>query len=101
MSLRVHNVKRGAPIQVWLDGAPAQAYLGETVATVLWANGRMTFRHTPRGHAPRGLFCGIGLCHDCLVTVDGVPNVRACLTPIRPGMRIETDASLVANVERE
>lgn len=77
------------PFTVTVDGEPALAYPGETVATVLLALGRRAFRHTPHG-APRGLFCGMGVCYDCLVTVDGQPDVRACVTAVQPGMAIET-----------
>jgi len=59
------------------------------VATVLLAMGRRAFRRTGNG-APRGLFCGMGICFDCLVTVDGRPNVRACMTTVQPGMVVET-----------
>jgi predicted molibdopterin-dependent oxidoreductase YjgC len=78
-----------SPLSVTVDGEPTQAYPGETVATVLLAMGRRTFRHTAHG-APRGLFCGMGVCYDCLVTVDGQPEVRACMTAVQPGMVIET-----------
>jgi NADH dehydrogenase/NADH:ubiquinone oxidoreductase subunit G len=77
-------------VTVTVDGDPVQAYPGETVATVLLAAGRRTFRHTDQLHAPRGLFCGMGVCFDCLVTVDGQPNVRACVTPVHAGMVVET-----------
>ena len=97
--LRVPGVPRGEGIEVWLDGVPVDAYAGETIATVLWAAGRRSFRRTPGG-APRGLYCGMGLCHECLVTVDGVPNVRACMTPVRPGMRIDTGAANQVASER-
>jgi predicted molibdopterin-dependent oxidoreductase YjgC len=81
----------GSPmVTVTVDGDPVQAYPGETVATVLLAAGRQTFRHTDQLHAPRGLFCGMGVCFDCLVTVDGQPNVRACVTPVHAGMVVET-----------
>ena len=81
----------GSPmLTVSVDGEPAEAYPGETVATLLLALGRQTFRHTVHLHAPRGLFCGMGVCFDCLVTVDGQANVRACMTPVRAGMTIET-----------
>ena len=81
----------GSPVlTVSVDGEPVQAYPGETVATVLLAAGRQTFRHTDHLHAPRGLFCGMGVCFDCLVTVDGQPNVRACVTPVHAGMVVET-----------
>lgn len=72
-----------------LDGVPLPAYLGETVAGALLASGRRAWRYTGHGQ-PRGLFCGIGLCFDCLVTVNGTPNVRACLTPVAAGMVVET-----------
>jgi len=77
-------------LTVSVDGEAAEAYPGETVATLLLALGRRTFRHTDHLHAPRGLFCGMGVCFDCLVTVDGQPNVRACITPVHAGMAIET-----------
>ena len=81
----------GSPmVTVTVDGDPVQAYPGETVATVLLAAGRRTFRHTDQLHAPHGLFCGMGVCFDCLVTVDGQANVRACMTPVQAGMTIET-----------
>ena len=76
-------------LTVRVDGEPVLAFAGESVATVLLALGRRTFRHTGHG-APRGLFCGMGVCFDCLVTVDGVENVRACLTAVAEGMAIET-----------
>lgn len=77
------------PFTVTVDGESAPAYPGETVAAVLLALGRRTFRHTAHA-APRGLFCGMGVCYDCLVTVDGQPDVRACVTIVQPGMVIET-----------
>lgn len=83
------NVQRGPSVQLEVDGEPVQAYEGETVAAALLAAGRPIFRHTPKGQ-PRGIFCGIGICFDCLVTVDGQPNVRACITPVRQGMIVRT-----------
>src|SRR5512137_3050948 len=80
-----------APVAVIVDGEPVQAYPGETVATVLLATGRQTFRHTDHLHVPRGLFCGMGVCFDCLVTIDGLRDQRACMTPARPGMRVQLD----------
>jgi hypothetical protein len=58
---------------------------GDTLAACLMRAGRLAFRRTRRGE-PRGVYCGIGICHDCLATVDGTPNVRACITTARPGM---------------
>ncbi len=80
---------RDETITIIVDGAPVIAHRGETIAGALLATGRRAWRYTRRGQ-PRGLFCGIGVCFDCLVTVDGVPNVRACLTPVAEGMVIHT-----------
>lgn len=89
-NLRLPAIERGPAVSIELDGQPVQAYAGESVAAVLLANGRRVLRHTDKSGAPRGVFCGIGVCFDCLVTVDGVPNVRACMTPVRQGMIVET-----------
>lgn len=84
------SVERGRPIVVKVDGRQVAAFEGETVAAVLLAEGLFGFRHTAKMQQPRGIFCGMGICYDCLVTVDGVPNVRACVTPTRQGMVVET-----------
>jgi predicted molibdopterin-dependent oxidoreductase YjgC len=82
---------RGVPVAVEVDGARVEAFPGETVGTVLVAAGRRGFRRTERLGAPRGLYCGIGLCFDCLVWVEGTGRVRACQTPVAAGMRIRTE----------
>jgi predicted molibdopterin-dependent oxidoreductase YjgC len=81
------GVERGPRVAVTLDGRPVEAYEGETVAAVLFAEGIAATRTTVSG-APRGVYCGIGLCFDCLVVVDGVPNTRACMTLVRDGMEV-------------
>jgi len=78
------------PLAVTVDGEAVQAYAGESVATVLLALGRRGFRHTDKNHEPRGIYCGMGICFDCLVTVNGMENVRACMTLVEEGMVIET-----------
>jgi predicted molibdopterin-dependent oxidoreductase YjgC len=83
-------VKRGQRVHLTIDGQIVQSHTGETVAAVLLLSGRRGFRHTKGNHAPRSLFCGMGICFDCLVTIDGVPNTRACLTPVAEGMVVET-----------
>lgn len=77
-------------VTITVDGLPVQAFLGETIAGALLAKGQRAWRRTCQGE-PRGLFCGIGICFDCTVTVDGLPNVRACLTPVADGMVVETE----------
>ncbi len=83
-------IERGRPVTLDVDGAPLEAFCGESVAAALLAAGRRTLRTTSRRGEPRGLFCGIGLCFDCVMTIDGRPNVRACRTPVRDGMRVRT-----------
>ena len=75
---------------VLVDGREVEAREGDTVAAVLVRDGRTSWRRTRHGDAPRGLFCGIGACQDCLVTVDGVAGVRACLAAAAPGCAITT-----------
>lgn len=84
------GVERGRQIEIEVDGERLVAFEGETVAAALIASGRRTLRHTARHDAPRGIFCGMGVCFDCLMTVDGVPNTRTCMTLAAPGMKVQT-----------
>jgi glycine/D-amino acid oxidase-like deaminating enzyme len=77
----------GRTISFQFDGQRIDALEGETVAAALSAAGVTTFRHTASG-APRGLFCGMGACFDCVVTVDGRIGQRACLTGVAEGMKV-------------
>jgi predicted molibdopterin-dependent oxidoreductase YjgC len=86
--LRTSGIGRGAPISIYVDGREVPTFEGETVLAALWAQGEHTLHTTARTHEPRGFFCGMGVCFDCLVTVDGTFSVRACLEPVRPGMQI-------------
>jgi glycine/D-amino acid oxidase-like deaminating enzyme len=81
-----------APARITLDGAPIEAVPGETVAAALLAAGVRDFC---RGHgdAPRGPFCGMGVCHDCLVTIDGAPSQRACMVKLRDGMAVRRQST--------
>jgi aerobic-type carbon monoxide dehydrogenase small subunit (CoxS/CutS family) len=78
------------PFTVTLDGRDIEALPGQTVAAALWAAGVMSWRTTRGEGRPRGVFCGIGVCYDCLVTVNDRPNQRACLVPLHPGDAIRT-----------
>ncbi len=84
------GIERGSPIQIEVDGRALQAYEGETIAAAMIASGITSFRHTAKHSSPRGIFCGMGVCFDCLMTVDGVPNVRSCITKVREGMKVRT-----------
>ncbi|MFJ1866212.1 (2Fe-2S)-binding protein [Streptomyces sp. NPDC101733] len=79
-----------ATYPITFDGRELPAQEGQSVAAVLWAAGILAWRTTREGGAPRGVFCGIGACHDCLVTVNGHPGRRACLVPARPGDTVTT-----------
>ncbi|MFE4058420.1 (2Fe-2S)-binding protein [Streptomyces sp. NPDC059096] len=72
------------------DGAPVEAEAGQSVAAALIAAGHRSWRRTRTGGEPRGVFCGIGVCFDCLVTVNGRPGRRACLVEAAPGDRVTT-----------
>jgi predicted molibdopterin-dependent oxidoreductase YjgC len=73
-----------------VDGEPLEFTEGQTVAAALVAAGRVAWRTTRVGRRPRGVFCGIGVCFDCLVTIDGAAGQRACLIPARAGMTVTT-----------
>jgi hypothetical protein len=83
--LEFAGARPGPPFEVTFDGRRIEALPGRTVAAVLWAAGVTSWRTTRGGGSPRGVFCGIGVCFDCLVTVNGRPGQRACLVPARPG----------------
>jgi hypothetical protein len=73
-----------APFEITLDGKPIPALPGQSVAAALWAAGVLSWRTTRREGRPRGAFCGIGSCFDCLATINSRANQRACLIPARP-----------------
>ncbi len=81
---------KGETVTIIVDGQSLPAREGEPIAAALYANGIRTTRYSSRSGEPRGPFCMIGRCTECAMTVDGVPNVRTCLTPVRDGMVVET-----------
>ncbi len=84
------ELEKKAEVPIVVDGKTLFAREGETVAAALLANGIRVFRHTAKRHEPRGLFCGIGQCTDCVMEIDGVPNQRTCMTIVRDGMQVRT-----------
>ena len=89
-------VVRSRSIRVSFAGRPVTALEGETVAAALTAAGIRTLRTNERGE-PRGVFCGMGVCFDCLVRIDGKAGQRACMTKVAEGMRIQPDAGPVVH----
>ncbi len=87
---RVPGRARGREVCLRVDGRPVRAFEGESVAAALFAAGQRVLRTAPQTGAPRGVYCGIGLCFECVMVVDGRPGVRTCRTPVRDGMRIDS-----------
>jgi hypothetical protein len=85
---RLYSIERGRRVQIVVDGVSVAAYEGECVAAALLAARRRVLRVSPRRGEPRGMYCGIGLCFECVMPIDGRPAVRTCQTPVRDGMRI-------------
>ncbi len=88
---------RAETVTFTFDGAAMTAEPGQTVGAALLAAGIRSWRRTRSGGRPRGLFCGIGACFDCLVDVNGDRAVRACLVPVREGDQVRTSASVGAD----
>ena len=71
------------------EGRPIAVEPGQSIAAALWQSGVRSWRRTRHGDRPRGLFCGIGVCFDCLVVVNGAGGQRACLVEARDGDVVE------------
>lgn len=84
------RAERGKKITLTVDGKTVPAFEGEPIAAALLASGHRVFRHTTKRKEPRGVFCALGRCTDCVMTVDGQPNIRTCVTPARNGMIVRT-----------
>jgi len=81
-------------VYIKVDGNKIEAIEGEPILAALLANGIKVCRYTKKRNEPRGLFCAIGRCTDCVMTVNSVPNVRTCVTLVEEEMRIETQRGL-------
>ena len=83
-----HLTDRDRPVVFEFNGREFQAYEGDTIASALYAAGVRIFSRSFKYHRSRGLLCVAGACPNCLMSVDGVPNVRACSTRVEEGMRV-------------
>lgn len=81
-------------VEITVDGKTIKAKEGEPILAALLSNNIIINRYTLKRKEPRGLFCGIGQCTDCAMVVDGTPNVRTCITPVKAGMIVETQHGL-------
>jgi predicted molibdopterin-dependent oxidoreductase YjgC len=78
-----------APVRITVDGLEVACRAGDSVAAALFASGRDACRDTVVNDVPRGPYCMMGVCYDCLVTIDGRPNRQACMTQVEQGMKVE------------
>lgn len=81
-------------VTIIVDGKEIPAEEGEPILSALLASGIKVSNISPKHHEPRGYFCGIGRCTNCVMTVNGDPNVRTCVTPVEAGMVVETQDGL-------
>ena len=84
------GARRGAELRITIDGESLVAFEGETVAAALIAAGRRILRYSVKRNEPRSIYCGIGVCQECRMTINGVINTRACMTPVQDGWVIKS-----------
>jgi sarcosine oxidase subunit alpha len=77
-------------LKITVNGKPVEVPSGAMVSAAVARAGVTAFRRSVTGE-PRGPLCGMGICFECRVTVDGRPHVRSCQIPCRPGMEVRTD----------
>ena len=80
-------------ITITVDGKPLDVLEGETLAVALWVNGLIDLGYNPNTESNRGMYCGIGHCYECRVTVDGEQDIRSCLIYVRQGMQVSLQRS--------
>lgn len=96
----IEKFNKGNPVTFLFDNQILEGFEGEPIAVALRAKGVIKHRYTSRRNEPRGIFCAIGRCTDCVMIVDGVPNVRTCMTPLKAGMVVQTQYG-VTNKKQE
>lgn len=82
--------EKGKDVEFTYNGCPMRGFAGEPIAAALRAAGVIQHRYTSRENKPRGIFCAIGRCTDCVMVVNGKANIRTCTTPLEAGMVVET-----------
>lgn len=92
MFRRLHDVEQRI-IRMTVDGRPIEARSGDSVAAAMLAAGLNQTRVSAVSGAPRGPYCMIGVCFECLVTIDGVGNRQGCLIPVVDGMSVTTQVT--------
>ena len=80
----------GNRVEIYINGEAFTAYEGDTVLAALVASGRISLRHSRKIGEPRGPLCGMGVCYECLVTINQRPNQRACMIEVEDNMEVLT-----------
>ncbi|MGN0152914.1 MAG: (2Fe-2S)-binding protein [Lachnospiraceae bacterium] len=93
------EIPEGHEVTFTFDGKTLTGIEGEPIAMALKNAGVMVHRYTAKRHEPRGIYCAIGRCTDCVMIVDGKPNIRTCITPLKEGMEIQTQYGVEAKVQ--
>ncbi len=105
MRIKEHPIlgafEKGRRIQFTFDGNSMDGFEDEPIAMALRSNGVMVHRHTSKKNEPRGIFCAIGRCTDCIMIVDGIPNVRTCVEQLKEGMVIQTQMGVSPKASME
>jgi sarcosine oxidase subunit alpha len=94
------RLDRSIPVEFTFDGHPVTGFAGDTIGSALYAGGRRVFSRSFKYHRPRGLLCCSGDCANCMMTVDGVPNVRVCAEPARDGLDVRAQ-NVLGSVDRD
>ncbi len=105
MRIKEHPIlgtfEKGRQIQFTFDGKTMEGFEDEPIAIALRSNGVMVHRHTTKRDEPRGIFCAIGRCTDCIMVVNGIPNVRTCVEQLKEGMVIQTQMGMGPKISTE
>src|SRR5207245_1406966 len=94
------RIDRSAELTFSFEGKAVSAFAGDTIGSALYAGGRRIFSRSFKYHRPRGLLCCSGGCANCLMEVDGVPNVRVCVEPARAGAQVRAQ-NVRGSLERD
>ena len=96
----IERIDREASVVFDFEGRAVEGFAGDTIGSALYASGRRTFSRSFKYHRPRGLVCCSGHCPNCMMTVDGVPNVRVCVEPIREGAQVRAQ-NVLGSLDRD
>src|SRR5919201_281373 len=94
------RIDRTRPVRFSFAGETISGLAGDTIASALYVAGRRVFSRSFKYHRPRGLLCCSGRCPNCMMTVDGVPNVRVCVEPLRPGVDVRAQ-NVLGSLDRD